>query len=349
MRIWFDADNGPHVLIMEPLVRRLLEDGHEVRFTARDRNSTCELLDLYGFGYRTVGKEYGKGRPRKVAGTIVRAMGLARVMRSWHPHVCFGHGSRALPIAARLLRVPSVTMYDYEWVDPVLFNWGCRRILLPSVIDDKRCRQAGIDVHKVSRFPGLKEHLYLGERSLDQTVADDLGLRSDSLRVLLRPPATKAHYHVSKAEELLQEVLNLLRGVQNLQMVFLRRSDDQLGHLEGFDPGKVIIPQRVYHGPSLVATMDVMFSGGGTMTREAAVLGVPSYSFFRGRLGRVDESLEHEHRLVMLRSGDDVRAKVSLEKRRTPVTLPDSRAIRDHVVDQILAAARTPAAGTKAG
>jgi len=343
VKIWFDADNGPHVLIMEPLVRRLVEDGHEVRFTARDRSSTCELLDLYGFAYRTVGTEYGKGRPRKVAGTIVRAMGLARVMRSWHPHVCFGHGSRALPIAARLLGVPSVTMYDYEWVDPVLFNWGCRCILLPSVIDDHRCREARINVQKVSRFPGLKEHLYLAQRRLDETVAGDLGLRPDSLHVLLRPPATKAHYHVSQAEDLLRDVLNLLRGVDDLQMVYLRRSDDQLGLLDGFDRAKVIIPDRVYDGPSLVAVMDLMFSGGGTMTREAAVLGVPSYSFFRGRLGRVDEYLENESRLVMLRSAEDVRANVVLEKRRAPVTLPDSRAVRDHVIAQILAAARTPA------
>ena len=49
MRIWFDADNGPHVLIMEPLARRLCEDGHEVRFTARDRSNTCQLLDMFGF------------------------------------------------------------------------------------------------------------------------------------------------------------------------------------------------------------------------------------------------------------------------------------------------------------
>ena len=339
MRIWFDADNGPHVLVMEPLVRRLVEDGHEVRFTARDRSSTCELLDLYGFGYRKVGKGYGKGWPRKVVGTIVRAMGLARVMRSWHPHVCFGHGSRALPIAARLLGVPSVTMYDYEWVDPVLFNWGCRSILLPSVIEDDRCREAEIDVQKVSRFPGLKEHLYLAGRKLDPTVADDLGLRPDSLHVLIRPPATRAHHHDSKSETLLVEVLKLLRDVDDLQVVFLRRSDDQLDYLEGFDRDKVVIPQRVYDGPSLVAAMDLMFSGGGTMTREAAVLGVPSYSFFRGRRGRVDEHLENKGCLVRLQSADDVRAKVLLEKRRAPVTLPESRAVRDHVIAQILAAA----------
>jgi predicted glycosyltransferase len=341
LRIWFDADNGPHVLVMQPLVRRLEEAGHEVRFTARDRSSTCELLDLYGFQYVSVGKEYGKGKYRKVAGTLRRALGLTRRMRSWRPHVSFGHGSRALPIAARLLGVPSVTMYDYEWVDPVLFNWGCRTILLPSTIDEGRCREAGIAQDKVSRFPGLKEHLYLGEKRLDSTVADDLGLRPGSLHVLLRPPATQAHYHHPEAEKLLTGVLDLLRGVDDLQLVYLLRSEDQLSLLEGFDRNKVVIPDRVYNGPSLVAAMDLIFSGGGTMTREAAVLGVPSYSFFRGRLGRVDEMLEEEGRLVMLRSVEDIPSKVELRKREGPVTLPDGSAVTEHVVAQILAAARS--------
>jgi len=340
MRIWFDADNGPHVLIMEPLARRLREDGHEVRFTARDRSNTCQLLDMFGFEYDSIGHEYGRGKLQKAAGTIARAFRLAGRIRSWHPAVSFGHGSRALPVAAKLLGVPSVTMYDYEWVDPRLFSWGCQRILLPEVVDDERCREAGIDTDKVSHFPGLKEHVYLAGRSLDDSVADDLGLRPDSLRILMRPPATIAHYHNPEAEELLSAVLDLLRQRDDVQLVYLARDDDQLAWIEGLDPGRVVVPQRVYDGPSLVAAMDMVFSGGGTMTREAAVLGVPSYSFFRGRPGRVDEHLESEGRLVMLRTAGDVRSKIVWEKKRGGVTIPDNHEVRDHVAAEILAAAR---------
>ena len=56
MRVWLDADHAPHVLIMRPLARELEKQGHEVRFTARDRTATCELLDLYGLPYVTVGR-----------------------------------------------------------------------------------------------------------------------------------------------------------------------------------------------------------------------------------------------------------------------------------------------------
>ena len=46
-------------------------------------------------------------------------------------------------IEGTLLGVPSVTMYDYEWVNPTLFNRFCHTILMPAAVDGERCREAG--------------------------------------------------------------------------------------------------------------------------------------------------------------------------------------------------------------
>ncbi len=337
MRIWFDADNGPHVLIMKPLARELERRGHDVLFTARDRTSTCSLLDLYGLPYRRIGKEYGKGMLRKAVGTVRRAVSLAAAMRDWRADVSFGHGSRSLPIASRLLGVPSITMYDYEWVDPRLFAWGCRAILLPSVIDDGRCREAGIPAAKVVRYPGFKEQLYLGDSPLDpDSVAADLGLRNDAIRVLLRPPATNAHYHNPEAEFLLDRILDRLTAHPEVQVVYLARSDDQMAYLVAHGGLEVIRPSRVFDGPSMIAAMDLVIGGGGTMTREAALLGVPAYSFFRGRSGRVDEALVAEGRLVMLASPVDVAERLVVAKREAEVAIPDPAPLVSYIVDTIL-------------
>ncbi len=340
LRIWFDADNGPHVLILRPLAAELTRRGHQVSFTARDRAGTCELLDLYGLAFARVGREFGTGRWHKVGGTLGRAAVLARRARRWRPDVSFGHGSRSLPLASALLGIPSVTMYDYEWVDPTLFNVLCRTILLPDVVDPARCADAGIRGTRVRRYPGLKEHLYLGDQALEPApVQADLGLRPDRVKVLLRPPATKAHYHNPDAEILLQEILRLLVAREDVQVVFLSRDPSQVELLGDIPRERVIMPQRVYDGPSLVAAMDLVISGGGTMTREAAVLGVPSYSYFRGRTGRVDESLESAGRLVMLRSAAEVPAKLQLTRRTAPVSAPDSAALVGFICDAIEAAA----------
>jgi uncharacterized protein len=340
VKIWFDADNGPHVLIMKPLVRELERRGHTVLVTARDRTRTLELLTLYGIAHRRVGGVYGRGLWNKVRGTLGRAAALTAAMRGSGCAISFGHGSRALPVASRLLGIPSVTMYDYEWVDPRLFNLLCRTILLPEVIDRQRCRQAGIRADRVVGFPGCKEELYLADAPLDpQPVAADLGLRADAVKVLLRPPATDAHYHNPEAEVILQAVLARLAGRRDLDLVYLARDRAQTDWLAPHDLPRVIIPERVYDGPSLIAAMDLVISGGGTMTREAAVLGIPACSFFRGKNGRVDEHLAGQQRLLLL-TGAEAAARLELEPRRRPAVAPDNRVLVDTICAQILAAAQ---------
>ncbi|MBE0565470.1 MAG: DUF354 domain-containing protein [Krumholzibacteria bacterium] len=340
MKIWFDADNGPHVLIMRPLVAELTARGHAVIFTARDRTSTCELLDLYGYGYLKVGGTYRSGMAGKVQGTLGRAAALARTMARAGCRVSFGHGSRALPLASRLLGIPSVTMYDYEWVDPRLFNWCCRSILVPEAVSLERCAAAGIATGKVVRYPGYKEELYLGGRELDGTVAGALGLRPDGIKVLLRPPATTAHYHNPEAEGILAAILDRLAAEPGVQLVYLPRTPDQRDLPARAGVAQVIIPDRVFDGPSLVAAMDLVLSGGGTMTREAAIMGVPSYSFFRGREGMVDESLAAAGKLVLIPDPDSVAAKLAVAVRPGPVTLPDPRPLVAFIADRIEQAGR---------
>jgi predicted glycosyltransferase len=54
------------------------------------------------------------------------------------------------------------------------------------------------------------------------------------------------------------------------------------------------------------------------MNREAAALGVPVYSIFRGRLGAVDEYLARKGRLILLESVHDVQTKIVLARRNGP-------------------------------
>jgi len=53
------------------------------------------------------------------------------------------------------------------------------------------------------------------------------------------------------------------------------------------------------------------------MNREAAALGVPVYSIFKGKIGAVDKYLAETGRLVMLESVGDVATKLALARRVT--------------------------------
>ena len=79
---------------------------------------------------------------------------------------------------------------------------------------------------------------------------------------------------------------------------------------------RIIIPEHVVDGLNLLWHSDLVISGGGTMNREAAALGVPVYSIFRGKIGAVDQYLAETGRLVLLKSVADVEARLVAGKRR---------------------------------
>jgi predicted glycosyltransferase len=299
MRVWFDADNSPHVLVMKPLAREMEKMGHEVFFTARDRSSTCGLLDLYGLHYVKVGGSSVRGMAGKILGTLARSLSLALVGRRGRPDLSFGHGSRALPIASALAGIPSVTMYDYEWVDPRIFNRFCRRILLPDAIGPARANEAGIDVSRVRFFPGLKEEIYLSDWEPGPGSVTLPGIPHGTEYVVVRPPATTAHYSTPLSESIYRALLESLLSRPGIRVVVVPRTGSDPVAARAAEKGAVI-PERALDGPGLVWGARMVAGGGGTMTREASVLGVPSISFFRGRLGKIDEHLAAVGRLTIL-------------------------------------------------
>ncbi len=147
-----------------------------------------------------------------------------------------------------------------------------------------------------------------------------LGSSEDALLVTVRPPATEAHYHNPEAEGLLTESLKTFLDKPDARIILLPRNKRQEAELRGawseaLASGKLMIPEHVEDGMNLIWNSDLVISGGGTMNREAAAMGVPVYSIFRGQLGAVDQYLSQEGRLVMIATADDVRTKIKPVRR----------------------------------
>jgi len=101
--------------------------------------------------------------------------------------------------------------------------------------------------------------------------------------------------------------------------------------------GKIIIPEQVVNGLNLIWYSDLVVSGGGTMNREAAALGVPVYSIFRGKIGAVDKYLAETGRLTLLESVGDIRTKIILAPRHRPAK-PEhtNRAALERIIDEVV-------------
>jgi len=323
MRAWVDFTNTAHVPVLRPLVELLEEDGHEVELTARPLSHTLELLDDWGHPYRVIGQHGGARRARKVLTTAARLRGMLRFGRGRRFDFALAHASVDLPPAARLLGIPNTTMFDYEWAT-AQHNVVCRladRVLVPEAIPPERLERYGARPPKLVRFEGLKEEYYLSDWEPDPRALKALRLDRRRVICVVRTAPSYALYLGGSENQLLTGVLRRL-AVDDAQTVVLARTDEQRRAVQAVSD-RFVVPNRAVDGSSLVAFADVLVSAGGTMNREAAVLGTPVWSIFEGRLGGVDERLVGEGRLRLLADPGEI------ELRKKPAGAAASRIRRD--------------------
>jgi len=330
VKVWVDLTNSPHVLVMAPVIRRLQAAGHEVQVTARDFAQTLELCDRLGVERVAIGRHRGGSLLAKAGGLVDRSLALARFGRGRGFDVALGHGSNDVTVAARLLRIPSSTMFDYEWAT-VQHNVNCRLaqgVVVPDAIPPQRLARYGA-AGKLHRYPGLKEEYYLADFEPDPAVLGELGLDpAEPIAVVRTPPAVSLYHRFEN--DLFGRVLERLQGAQT---VVLPRTPSQRQELSA--AGGFLIPERAIDAQSLISYADLVVSAGGTMNREAVALGTPVFTVFEGKLGAVDEQLIGEGRLRRLDSADEV------QLRKREGTVAEARIRRDPalLVDLLIAPA----------
>jgi uncharacterized protein len=328
MRVWVDLTNTAHVLVLRPLVELLERQGHEVAVTARPLSHTVELLEDWGHPHVVLGRYGGARRAGKALAAAERATKLIRFGRGRGFDCAIAHGSTDLPVACRALGIPNTTMLDYEWA-ALQHHVNCRlatRVLAPDAIPPERLARYGARPPKLVPYPGLKEGYYLAGFEPDPRVLDDLGIYRERVLCVVRTAPSYAMYLRGSPDALLPRVLSRLNEA-DVQTVVLARTPEQAHSVAGLGLDRLIVPPRAVDGRSLVAFADVLVSGGGTMNREAAVLGTPAWSIFEGRLGAVDEMLIREGRLHLLRDPAEVRLEkkasgtLGARRRRDPAEL----------------------------
>jgi predicted glycosyltransferase len=192
--------------------------------------------------------------------------------------------------------------------------------MAPEVLPENAVR---VRADRVLRYPGIKEDVYVPCFRPDPTAMGRLGITGTDIVVTVRPPATNAHYHNPESERLLAAAIEFVSQHPTVKMVLLPRYPEQERSLRAswsalFASGRMLIPEHVVDGLNLIWYSDLVMSGGGTMNREAAALGVPAYSIFRGKIGAVDQYLCNCGRLVLLESVEQISQRVVIAPHARP-------------------------------
>ena len=288
MRVWIDLLTPKQVLFFEPVIDMLKERGDEVIITSRRYREAELMARKREMNVEFIGEHGGKLLADKLHASVERTNLLTEKFRNNAPDIALNFSS---PEAARVafgLGISNVCVNDSPHATAT-----CRltvpltdMLITPWIIPDAAWTQYGIEKTKIARYKALDPFMWIKRRDLVNIQSPDIGLDSKKATIVVRleesfaaymPVQTDVGYTVEFA--LLKRLVEEFR---NYNIVVLCRYSEQIDTvLENFK-GRIIVPRDLVDGVALLLSSHLFIGMGGTMTAEAALLGIPSISFFRG-------------------------------------------------------------------
>jgi len=264
-----------------------LKKDHEVLLTSRPLANTIELIELSGFSCHIIGKHYGQNALKKVFGFVIRVGQLYKFLRNKGVDVAVSHSSFYSPVVSKLLGIRCIYLNDNEHAagNRVSFLFA-DKIMVPEFLDTEKVRNQWAREEKIIRYPGVKEGVYLWSNI--QVIFSDKDNPKHKKRIFIRPEPWTAQYYKGKRNF----IDKLLVGIRDkYETILLPRGKVQETYYRKDRFRGVIVAEKSMNLNKIMANCDLFIGAGGTMTREAAVLGIPTISIYQDVLLDVDNYL----------------------------------------------------------
>jgi predicted glycosyltransferase len=201
------------------------------------------------------------------------------------------------------------------------------RVIVPECYPERELRKQGA-AKKSRRYAGFKEEITLAGFVPDPNFRKELDVEDDVVLAVARPAAEGALYHRHRNEIFDQVLEHLVAG--GATVLLTPRNKPQA---EAYARRGVRVLANAVDGRNLLAASDLVVGAGGTMTREAALLHVPTYSLFSGRPAAVDAALAGVTPLRYVREPGEIRS-IEVKRKSSEAPAPDETPIR-RMVDLI--------------
>ncbi len=288
MRAWIDVLTPKQALFFEPLYNMLRRDGSKVLVTTRTYRESEQTLSRLSVPYKVVGIHGGGSRMGKLLASGERIVRLGRVIEKWKPDVAVSFSSVEASRVAFGLGIPHVAANDspHSWMVARLTIPISAYVCSPWIIEKKVWEQFGVPKRRIVSYRALDPAAWLKRQNLNKGILEELGLDRDRPTVVLRTEEAFASYLMGRSSDekpVVGPVISqLLKLDRTLQMVVSTRYGKQAPVLRRKFGKRVLVLERTIDAASLLSESDVFIGSGGTMTIEAALLGVPAISCFPG-------------------------------------------------------------------
>ncbi len=283
MKIWIDIVNAPHVRFFKSIISYLENEGEEVFITARRFGDVHRLLDLFNINYNLVGW-HGVSLEEKLIRSTQRAYELSQIISREKPDVAVSKHSIELPRITYGLKIPSVYILDNEHAIAAnkLTLPLCERVILPAVIKPESVVRCGAAPDYLLPYNGTSELTHLVDFQYNPHIFEDLKLDLKKKKtILMRPePSLASYLDADCRTTVLSPIVEALEDQANILVIPRFREQQQIFE----DDDQITLIKPPVDTFSLMKACDLVIGAGGTMNREAALLGTPVISCYPGKL-----------------------------------------------------------------
>lgn len=288
MKIWFDLSNSPHINLFYDLICDLKGLGHDIIITCRPLANTIDLLNQKNLEYTVVGEHYGKKLYKKLLGYPIRVYQLRNYLKRNKPDLAVSQSSFHSPLVAKLIGVPAIYTNDNEHalgnIPSFIF---ASKIFIPENLSIKKIIKQGASKKKITQYPGVKEGIYLWR--LAEKIYQNRSCGSDgSVNIYVRPEPLTAQYYKGKLN-FLDDALIALQNVYSITV--LPRDQNQSNHYKQKQFSSITVPDKPLDFVDIANDCSLFIGAGGSMTREMAIVGIPTISVYQDSLLEVDHFL----------------------------------------------------------
>lgn len=283
MKVWIDVLTPKQVLFLGSLAKRLEDRGFSLYLTTRGFKETLELADLKGLKMESIGRHGGGSLMEKLRQSCLRASRLSRRVYDEGVDLAVSFSSVEAARVAFGLSIPHICISDSPHSEAVskLTVPLSSMLHTPWIIPKEAWTRYGIGEDRILHYRALDPAAWLKGFKPDPSVLDELGLSGKPV-VVFRPEEEQASYMMAGGEgSPIPVVLRKLikTGLPADIVVLPRYREQRIRYIKAFKGG-VNVPGRTVDGASLLSCSVAFVGAGGTMTCEAALLGVPTLSCY---------------------------------------------------------------------
>jgi len=258
---------------------RKLQKNNKLFCTSRNYREVVELAKIRGINLVFVGKHGGSDKIGKLNASLTRMHRLLSIVKKFNPELTVSFCS---PEASRIsygLGVKHIAFCDSPHAEAVmrLSLPIIQRLLIPWIIPKKEFTKYGISEEKISQYKAIDASVIVKERSKNDLKYNFLLKKKKT--ILIRPEESEAAYVSDNENRITKIIREIIKEFPNYNVVILGRYLPQISQLKREFGSNVIVMDKVVDGKSLLKFVDVFIGSGGTMTAEAALMGVPTISY----------------------------------------------------------------------